>query len=205
MKFLFSLFRANNVPGDQWCFHFFWGSSNDWIPQQIALRSFAHQFSSLGVSSHYIWKMKDKGVGMGFWMWAVGCRGVEEWGGGCGGLEQGTKVRFDHRVIRLRITKPSRLFWAHYFVQVFTIVGQLHRPLIGKRGGLFSYFCRHNFIIRRKLCWVLKKTQFLPGDDFYCIDYTFLWWKFIIHSLFINVLFPGIEPTSFRFKMKKKM
>ena len=36
-------------------------------------------------------------------------------------------------------------------------MGQLRKPLIGKRGGLFSYFCRHSFIIRRKLCWV-KKT-----------------------------------------------
>ena len=30
-----------------------------------------------------------------------------------------------------------------------------------------------------------KKKQFLPGDDFYFIDCTFLCWKFIIYSLFI--------------------
>ena len=51
-----------------------------------------------------------------------------------------------------------------------------------------------------------RKTQFLPGDDFYCIDFTVLSWKFIIYSLFIiHILFPGFEPPSFRFKMKKKM
>ena len=50
-----------------------------------------------------------------------------------------------------------------------------------------------------------RKTQFLPGDDFYCIDFTVLSWKFIIYSLFIiHILFPGFEPPSFRFKMKKK-
>ena len=47
-----------------------------------------------------------------------------------------------------------------------------------------------------------KTTQFLPGDYFYCIDYTFLCWKFIIYSLFIiHILFPGFEPPSFRIKI----
>ena len=50
----------------------------------------------------------------------------------------------------------------------------------------------------------LKNKQFLAGDDFYCIDCRFLCWKFIIYSLFIYALFSGFEPTSFRFKMKKK-
>ena len=52
----------------------------------------------------------------------------------------------------------------------------------------------------------LKTLKFLPGDDFYCIDCTFLCWKFIIYSLFIiYILFPVFKPTYFRFEMKKKM
>ena len=47
-----------------------------------------------------------------------------------------------HREIRLRVTKPGRLFCS---TVLFIMVGQLRRPLIGKRGGNISYLCSQNF------------------------------------------------------------
>ena len=92
--------------------------------------------------------------------------------------------------------RKKTLSWKHFvpkspgiqsFLQVFTIVGQLRRPFIGKRGGLFSYFCRHNFIIRRKLWWVLEKPNFYQVMIF--IALTIHFWAenllFIHYSLFI--------------------
>ena len=117
-------------------------------------------------------------------------------------------IPYDHREIRLRVTKPSRLFWAQYFLQVFTIVGQLRRPLIGKRGGLFSYFCRHNFIIRRKLWWVLEKPNFYQVMIF--IALTLQFWAgsllFIHYLLFIYCfLDSNHHPSDLKWRKKCKI
>ena len=126
------------------------------------------------------------------------------------GLSQYTefRLRADHREIRLRGTKPSRLFWAEYFWQVFTIVGQLRRPLIGKRGGLFSYFCRHNFIIRRKLWLVLEKPNFYQVMIF--IALTLQFWAgsllFIHYLLFIYCfLDSNHHPSDLKWRKKCKI
>ena len=51
------------------------------------------------------------------------------------------------------------------------------------------------------------KIKNLSGNDLYYIDFTCAGNLLFIHySLFIiHILFPGFEPTSFRFEMKKKM
>ena len=51
-----------------------------------------------------------------------------------------------------------------------------------------------------------KTTQFLPGDYFYCIDYTFLCWKFIIYSLFIYCsLDSNHHPSDLKWRKKCKI
>ena len=49
-------------------------------------------------------------------------------------------------------SKASRLFWVYEVL--FTMVGQLGRPLIGKRGGNIYYLCR------RKVYTGFKPTSF---------------------------------------------
>ena len=43
-----------------------------------------------------------------------------------------------HKVTIYRAAKPSRLFWVEYFSVTFTMVRQVCRPLLEKRGGNIS-------------------------------------------------------------------